>query len=217
MQSLSPQIDPGRSAVILIECQREWLAPDGKLQAIIQDRAQFDAATAGAAELLGLARQAGLSIAHAGLSFQSGYPELGNTGFGLRGAIQTHATFAAATAASDFAAGFEPKAGEFIVSGRVGSSAFAGSNLDIWLRNNQIETVILAGFALHVCVESTLRAAHDLGYLSYLAQDASAAFTQAQRQYVLSDVLPHFGRSLTNAELVRAVKSTENPNLKAAS
>ncbi|WP_269581354.1 cysteine hydrolase [Roseibium sp. Sym1] len=193
---------PTSTALVMIEFQREWLAPDGKLQAVVEDRSQFDAAVAAARTLLATARENGLAIAHAGLRFQEGYPELGSGGFGLRKAIRTFRTFPASSPASDFADGFEPRENEFLVQGRAGSSAFAGSNLDIWLRNNRIDTVILAGFALHVCVESTLRAAHDLGYEAYVAEDATAAFTSPQRRHVLTHVVPHFGQAVTNTNLV---------------
>ena len=202
--------DPERSALVLIECQNEWLADDGLLQAVIEDLRQFSGAQDGALALLGLAREAGIAVAHAGLSFQSGHPELGPGGFGLRGAIKHYGTFRENGHGSAFAPGFEPVHGEFIVRGRTGSSAFAGSNLDRWLRNNGIDTVILAGFALHVCVESTLRAAHDLGYLCYLAKDATAAFTARQKQHVLDEVASHFGRTVSNAEIHSLLQPASN-------
>lgn len=202
-------IDPGRTALVLIECQNEWLAPNGKLQVVIEDRPQFERAAKGALTLLQLARDAQLSVAHVGLRFAKGHPEMGAGGFGLRGAIKQFGTFPSASPASEFAPGFTPRTGEFVVHGRVGGSAFAGSNLDIWLRNNAIDTVILAGFALHVCVESSLRAAHDLGYFSYVAQDATAAFNSAQRKHVLDDVVPHFGKALSNAQLQSLLSTSQ--------
>lgn len=201
MFQISHAPDPARTALVLIECQNEWLAADGKLQALIEDRTRFDAATQGAQRLLELARKHRLAVAHVGLGFQAGYPELGEGGFGLRGAIPHFGTFPKHSKASAFAKGFEPLPGEFVAEGRIGSSAFAGSNLDIWLRNNRIESVILGGFALHICVESSLRAAHDLGYFSYLASDATAAFTAEQRKHVLQHVVPHFGKAVTNEEI----------------
>ncbi|MFQ1698970.1 cysteine hydrolase [Loktanella agnita] len=201
--------DAKRTALVLIECQNEWLAPNGKLQAVIEDPTQFESAAKGALALLGIARKAQIPVAHVGLQFRSGYPEMGAGGFGLRGAIKQFGTFPEGSDASKFAPGFEPHHDEFVVSGRVGGSAFAGSNLDIWLRNNGIDTVILAGFALHVCVESSLRAAHDLGYYSYLAKDASAAFNAAQRAHVLSDVVPQFGKAVSNADLKSLLLSQE--------
>ncbi|MCC3382126.1 isochorismatase family protein [Paenibacillus farraposensis] len=65
---------------------------------------------------------------------------------------------------SQFGEAFTPEPGEFVVSGRTGASGFAGSNLDSFLRNQEIKKIYIAGYAFHVCVESTLRHGHDLGY-----------------------------------------------------
>jgi nicotinamidase-related amidase len=52
------------------------------------------------------------------------------------------------------------------------------------------------GYALHVCVESTLRTAHDLGYDAILIEDACSAFTAQQKTYVLGEIVHHFGTSI---------------------
>lgn len=192
-----------KSALVLIEFQNEWLAEDGKLFNFAKDRPQFEAAIKGGREILSLARSAGLPIAHCGLRFQSGHPELGGGSFaegGLTKAIPNFGTFPISGKGSQFAEGFAPVDGEFVVYGRTGGSGFAGSNLDIWLRNNRINRVYVAGFALHVCVESTLRAGHDLGYQMVLLEDGCSAFTSDQRRHVLEDVVHHYGERLSNSE-----------------
>jgi nicotinamidase-related amidase len=55
------------------------------------------------------------------------------------------------------------------------SSAFAGTNLDLLLRSNQIRSVVAIGTATHGCVESTARAAEALDYYVVLIEDACAA------------------------------------------
>ena len=91
---------------------------------------------------------------------------------------------------------------EFIVTGRLGASGFTGSNLDTYLRNNKIENLYLVGYATHVCVESTLRDAHDKGYNTFLISDATSAFNRKQQDYVLNDIVHHFGEHLTTDEFI---------------
>lgn len=81
------QIDPSSTALVLIECQSEWLADGALLQTVIKDRPQFEAAQRGARAWLDLVREAGVAIAHVGLRFLPGHRQLGAGGFGLRGAI----------------------------------------------------------------------------------------------------------------------------------
>ncbi|MGO8792088.1 MAG: cysteine hydrolase [Terriglobia bacterium] len=196
-KSLEP--NERRSAIVLIEFQREWLDPaEGRLERLMQDQNQLAESQRFASQALETARTARMHIIHVPCSFEPGYPELGggqHFHLGLFAAIPKAGTWTGKGHA--FAKGFEPRPGEFVVSGRIGASAFSHSNLDAYLRNNGITSLFLAGYALHVCVESTLRAAHDLGYEATVLQDACAAFNQAQRQHVLEEVVQHFGARMT--------------------
>ena len=58
------------------------------------------------------------------------------------------------------------------------------------------------GYAVHTCVESTLRIAHDLGYKAILIEDACSAFTAEQRHHVLNEVMHHFGKKITTQEFI---------------
>lgn len=196
-----------RSAVVFIEFQREWLDPSvGRLGAMMQDREQIADAVEAAERALALARSTDdLEPVHVPFRVSSEYAELGDHEHGLFGVIPRVRTWQGETA--DYAEGFEPAGGEFVVTGRVGASAFSNSNLDIYLRQRSIRQVFLAGFALHVCVESTLRDGHDRGYDMAVLEDACAAFTTAQRQHVLSEVVHHYGRHLTVDALAAEVSS----------
>ena len=187
-------------ALILIECQNEWLSKDGKLNKLIEDDGLFKDSVANIEKVLGFARDFGMPIAHVGLRFQIGYPELANGKSGLNKAIPEAGTFPINEFGSQFYDAFKPIKNEFIVTGRTGSSAFAGSNLDVWLRNNKIEDVYLVGYATHVCVESTMREAHDKGYNPILIEDATSAFNRMQQEYVLNEVVHHFGEHRTTAD-----------------
>lgn len=201
MSEQTKQIDPVDTAILLIEFQKEWLEEDGKINHLMEDREQFDSAIEGGRKLLAFGREKGTPIIYSGLRFQPGYPELGKDGLGLRGAIKRFGTFPIDGKGSEWGKGFEPKDGEFIACGRTGGSAFSGSNLDAFMRANRLNTLLIGGFALHVCVESTLRAGHDLGYDCLVVTDATAAFTQEQRAHVLEHVVHHYGESITLAQL----------------
>ena len=199
--TLPGALDAAHTTLLMIEFQREWLAPEGKLQALMLDREMFMQSQRRAAELLALARDRGWTVVHVPFRCRADYRDLAPEGepLGLRGAIPRAATWRGDHAA--FAAGFEPRDDELVVGGRLGASAFAASNLDALLRFRGIHTLLLAGYALHVCVESTLRAAHDLGYRALVVADACAAFDAAQQRHVLDEVVHHFGAAVTVADL----------------
>lgn len=196
--------DQRKSALVLIETQNEWMHPDGKLnKALIQDREIMQASIANIEKALQYARDNDMEVVHVGLRFQSGYPELANGMSGLRKAIPEAGTFPIDGFGSQFYETVKPLDDEFIVSGRIGASGFSGSNLDAYLRNNNIETLYLVGYATHVCVESTLRDSHDKGYNTFLISDATSAFNRRQQEYVLSEIVHHFGRHMSTEEFTK--------------
>lgn len=186
----------GRSALVMIEFVNEWLAPEGRLRELMQDERQFVRSQAAGRQVLEAARRAGMPVIHATLQMSADYRELGRARFGLRGAIPKAGTWRKQDSGWRFHEIFTPRPEEFIISGRAGASAFAASDLDNYLRGQGITRLYLAGYATHVCIESTMRAAHDLGYESVVLSDATAAFTAQQQQHVLNEVVHHFGWSM---------------------
>ena len=97
--------------------------------------------------------------------------------------------------------------GEFIVHGRSGASVLKNSTLDAFLRNNRIDTLFLTSFATHVCVESTLRDAHDSGINVFVVKDACAAFNRAQDEHFHQHILHHFGAGIDVATLLKMLEA----------
>jgi nicotinamidase-related amidase len=193
-----------KSALVLIETQNEWMHPEGKLRKnLIKDDKMMLNSIANIEKVLQYARENDFSVIHVGLRFEKGYPELANGKSGLRKAIPEAGTFPINEFGSQFYETVKPIEKEFIATGRVGASGFSGSNLDAYLRNNKIENLYLVGYATHVCIESTMREAHDIGYNTYIISDASSAFNKEQQDYFLKEIVHHFADQLTTEEFVK--------------
>ncbi|AOY93739.1 hypothetical protein BKK79_19465 [Cupriavidus sp. USMAA2-4] len=197
-----PAHEDGHAALVMIEFVNEWLAPEGKLRGLIQDEQAFADSQEAGKRALEAARKAGMPVIHATLRMSSDYRELGRARFGLRGAIPRAGTWQEQDSGWQFYGPFAPRPDEFVISGRAGASAFAASDLDNFLRGQGISRLYLAGYATHVCIESTMRAAHDLGYEPVVLSDATAAFTTQQQQHVLNEIVHHFGRSMPTEAFV---------------
>lgn len=198
-----------KSALVFIEFQNEWLADDGILQTrLIKDKKPFNDAVMNAARVLKTARKHGSVIAHAGLDLSSDPDYMlfnrGQNVLGLRKVIPVVKTWQ--EQGSRFVEPFVPRGNEYLVKGRSGASVLKNSTLDPFLRNNGINTLFFMGFATHVCVESSLREAHDLGYNAYIVEDACAAFEQEQHDHVLKHVVHHFGESITTESLISLIE-----------
>ncbi|MFP4390400.1 MAG: cysteine hydrolase [Desulfococcaceae bacterium] len=199
------QLDKRRTAIVFIEFQKEWLQPDGILrELLIEDEADFLNAVNHARRILTVARKNGWRVVHAGLDMRND-PDymLFNRGqgvAGLRGAIPKAGTWTGDGA--EFVPPFLPGPDEYVVQGRSGASVLKNSTLDPYLRNAGVDTLVLLGFALHVCVESSLREAHDLGYNVIVPSDASGVFVPEQRTYFDKHVVHHFGKPMGTQKLL---------------
>lgn len=195
-------VDVNKATLLLIEYQNEWLGKDSKLKNLMKDKEQFEESIQNSKKVLEYARKIGMNIMHVPLIVDNDYKEFGKekAKLGLRAVIQQVNTWQ--DDAKEFHKDFKPLNGEFVVSGRVGASGFAGSNLDSILRNNKIEDLFLIGYATNVCVESTLREAHDKGYNAYVISNATSAFTQEQKEFFEEHIIHHFGGLLKTSEFL---------------
>ncbi len=192
-------------ALIFIEFQHEWFNPEGYLQTrLIEDKEQFHSVVKNATAIIEEARAGGWRIAHAGLNLRGDQDYLvyggGGNAVGIRKAISQAGIWT--TDGPDFVPPFDPREGEFVVTGRSGASVLKNSTLDAFLRAFNVDTVILMGFAIHVCVESTMREAHDIGYRPLVVSDASCGFTADQTAYFRENIAHHFGEAIETGELL---------------
>ncbi len=80
-------------------------------------------------------------------------------------------------------------------------SAFHKTGLDETLRARGVDTVVLAGIATNMGVESTARAAADHGYRVVFVEDAMSALTQEEHVAAVLRAFPRFGTVLTAADI----------------
>ena len=81
-------------------------------------------------------------------------------------------------------------------------NAFHGTELDLQLRRRGITTVVIAGIATNIGVESTARAAHEHGYSVVLAEDGCASLTADMHAFALDHIFPLLGRVARVDDLV---------------
>ncbi len=191
-----------KKALILIEYQNDWLAPTGGINSQFKDRDQFETALKNSQLVLTEARKRKMEVIYVTMTLEPSFKVLGQAQFGLRAMMPRYKSFLGKQA--EIFPPFKPQEDEFVVLQRTGSSAFGGSPLDSYLRNNKIDEIYLTGFALHLCVESTMRQAHDLGYTTHVIYDASSAFTKEQQTYFVNNIAPFYADPITTKDFLRS-------------
>ncbi|GAA0357610.1 isochorismatase family protein [Streptomyces blastmyceticus] len=79
--------------------------------------------------------------------------------------------------------------------------AFHGTGLDARLRGLGVRTVVLAGIATNLGVESTARSAADHGYELVFVEDAMSALTAEEHRASVTLDMPRLGTVVTASEL----------------
>jgi len=79
--------------------------------------------------------------------------------------------------------------------------AFTGTDLDLQLRRRGCKTVVIAGIATNMGVESTARSAWELSYDVVIAEDATASITQDMHAFSVGNILPQLSRVVQSTDI----------------
>lgn len=110
---------------------------------------------------------------------------------------------------SDFIQELYPEGEEYIVKKRR-HSGFAHTDLDLYLREENIDTVVVTGVWTNVCVRSTATDALANAYKVITLSDGCASKTEEMHEYGLND-LSIFTKVMTIDEYVAAWDKGEDP------
>lgn len=80
-------------------------------------------------------------------------------------------------------------------------SAFFGTDLDLVLRENQVENVVVVGTKTNCCIRATVTDAYYLDYNVVVPSDGVATNSEVVNQVHLEDIDKYFGRVVTLAQL----------------
>lgn len=177
VDGLPAWIAPERTAVLVIDMQVDFAAPEGVLAQCGVDTSVVAPAVAAAERLVESARAAGVPVVFIGL-FTS--PETDSPIWNERmrrrgGDPETDAALCrAGQGGADFF-GPRPAPGEIVVS-KTRYSGFVGTDLQARLIQLGVDTLVLAGLTTECCVDSTARDAFSLDYHVFITADACGAY-----------------------------------------
>ncbi len=185
---------PARTALIVIDMQRDFLEPGGFGEALGNDVAQLGAIVPEVQRLLAAARAAGLFIVH---TRENHAPDLsdcppakrnrGNPRLRIGDPGPMGRVLIRGEPGAEIVAELAPAPGEVVID-KPGKGAFHATELQSILRAHGITHLLIAGVTTEVCVQTTMREANDRGYDCLLVEDATASYFPAFKQAVLQMV-----------------------------
>lgn len=175
-------LDPARTAVLVIDMQRDFLEPGGFGEALGNDVSLLARAVEPCRRLLDGARQAGLLVLH---TREGHRPDLSDappakvlrSPPGLR--IGDPGPMGRILVRGEPGHGIVPELapieGEPVID-KPGKGAFFATDLEAMLRNRGIEALLVAGVTTEVCVHTTVREANDRGFRCLVVAEACASY-----------------------------------------
>jgi len=106
--------------------------------------------------------------------------------------------------ASELVDGCGFQAGDLLITKRQWG-AFHDTGLGQQLRRRGIDTIVLAGIATNIGVESTARAAFDQGYQVVIAEDACSTVSADAQTFAMTTIFPRLGRVRSAGAIVAAL------------
>jgi biuret amidohydrolase len=175
-------VDFARTALILIDMQRDFLEPGGFGETLGNDVSLLKRAVEPCQRLLACARAKGMLVVHTREGHrpdlsdaprakrERGKPELRIGEQGPMGRILIRGE-----PGHDIIAELYPRSGEPVVD-KPGKGAFYATELQLILDNRAIENLIVCGVTTEVCVHTTVREGNDRGYRCIVPSDCCASY-----------------------------------------
>jgi len=203
-------LEPARTALLMIDMQRDFLEPGGFGAALGNDVSRLRTAIAPCRTLLDIAREIGLFVIHAReghradlsdappAKLERSPPEKRIGACGPMGRILVRGE-----PGHDIIPELAPLPGEPVID-KPGKGAFYQTDLDLMLRNRGIASLIVGGVTTEVCVHTTIREANDRGYRCLVPGDACASYFPEFHEVGLRMIAAQggiFGCVTTSAEI----------------
>ncbi|MFZ0851008.1 MAG: isochorismatase family cysteine hydrolase [Hyphomicrobiaceae bacterium] len=176
------EVELDKTALIIIDMQRDFLEPNGFGEALGNDVSQLAAAIEPCRSVLEAARRRGLLIVHTREGHRPDlsdappaklarcHPSLRIGSKGPMGRILVRGQ-----PGHDIIPALYPAPGEPVVD-KPGKGAFYQTELELMLRNRGVDNLLVCGVTTEVCVNTTVREANDRGYRCIVLADCCASY-----------------------------------------
>ena len=178
----SISVDPERTALVIIDMQRDFLEPGGFGESLGNDVSLLGRAVGPCRELLGGLREHGITIIHTREGHRSDLSDVprakmerGPPSKRIGDAGPMGRILVRGEPGHDIVPELYPLPGEPVID-KPGKGAFYATDLQTLLHNRQIEALFVCGVTTEVCVHTTVREANDRGYRCIVPGDCCGSY-----------------------------------------
>ncbi|WP_304641404.1 cysteine hydrolase family protein [Pseudomonas sp.] len=210
--------EPARTALVIIDMQRDFLEPGGFGAALGNDVSLLQAIVPAVELLLALAREHDMLVIHtreSHLADLSDCPaakhEVGTAGLRIGDPGPMGRILVRGEPGNQIIPSLSPIAGEWVID-KPGKGMFYATGLGDRLIAQGIEYLIFAGVTTEVCVQTSMREANDRGYRCLLIEEATESYFPAFKQATLEMIIAQggiVGHTATLAAMVAALSEEQ--------
>jgi nicotinamidase-related amidase len=202
--------DPARTALLMVDPYNDFMTEGGKLFGAIKDIADGNGMFDHMRRIMAAVRAAGIQvfIVPHHRHHDGDFDNWMHVCLVQQQAIDIKA-FAKDSWGGTFNEEFGPKQGDVVIYEHMAQNGFANTNLDVQLKQHNIDKLILIGMIANSCIESTGRMGMELGYHVTLVKDATSAFSADAMHAAHAVNGPAYAHAiLTTAELLALLPRT---------
>jgi nicotinamidase-related amidase len=193
------EFDPERTALLIIDMQRDFVEPGGFGETLGNDVSLLREIIPPLRAVLDATREAGITVIHTReghlpdlsdcppAKLNRGKPSLRIGDPGPRGRILIRGEYG-----HDIIDELSPAPGELVVD-KPGKGSFYATGLDEVLRGQGITSLLVTGVTTEVCVHTTVREANDRGYECLVLSDCVGSYFPEFQRYGLAMVAAQGG------------------------
>ena len=196
---------PGITGLLVIDPYNDFISVGGKIWDRIRAVAEANDCVPNMLSILQAARRAQLPVFYAmHHRYRPGDYEKWKYLAPVQRAAWRRKSFEYGTWGGEIRAEFAPLPGEIVAEEHWCSSGFANTDLDLQLKRQGIQKLIVIGLVAHTCVEATVRFAAELGYDVVVVRDATADYSEREMSAALDINLPSYASAIVDTEAMVA-------------
>jgi ureidoacrylate peracid hydrolase len=206
---LAQQVDPTRTALIIVDVQNDFAHLDGKAAKWGGDMTQVAKVVAKINRLIEAARSNDVAIIYARIehSPSTDRPNY-RARYETRGMHPSDLLCATGTWGAEFYGDLLLPRPEDAVITKYGYDAFQDTALDAILHSRGVENLVITGLVTNLCVQTTAEHGFGLGYFITIVSDATAGDDELSHLAALRNLSQYFGLLATGDEIISLWQKT---------
>jgi nicotinamidase-related amidase len=200
-------IEPARTALLLLHWQNDFAAQGGKLAGNMLDRLAAAHTIEHTRAVLSATRKKGMLVIYVSGVHRPGHPEMPAKLSPMSKMVAASGACLLGTWGAKVIEQLKPLENEIVIYNH-SANAFNYNELDMILRNKNITDLVLTGLATNWIIEGTARDGAGKGYFINVLKDCCESHSDELHNWTLNNILPALGAVIDSDSYIAALQNS---------